>query len=193
MDATMKTPEDYLKAAYSRVIIPDEETGTYTAQIAEFPGCIAEADTLDEAYKNLEETAKGWIRAALEMGQTIPQPSCENKYSGKFALRISRTLHRQAAQIADREGVSLNQFIATTIAEKVGGSQMYVFYAEQLTHRLVAAAGSDFQCLTYLKSSAETPVGNVLLSSVDSASTAKFDFLPNQIQELVIWERHNNG
>lgn len=132
----MKTPEDYLKDPYSRVIIPDEETGSYTAQIIEFPGCIAEADTLDEAYKNLEEAAKGWIQAALDMGQTIPQPSCETKYSGKIALRITRTLHRQATQLADREGVSLNQFLATTIAEKVGSGNVYMSFVTRMDNRL---------------------------------------------------------
>lgn len=62
------------KLPYSRVIVPDSETGTYAAKIPEFPGCFAEGKTPGEAYENLEKAAESWIEAALEMGQEIPLP-----------------------------------------------------------------------------------------------------------------------
>lgn len=67
-------PQQYLKKAYSRVVIPDEDTGTYTAQILEFPGCLAEGKTIRQAYERLEKAAASWIEAALELGQEIPLP-----------------------------------------------------------------------------------------------------------------------
>ena len=66
------TADDYLKEPYTRVVTPDWETGTYTAQILEFPGCVAQGDTVVEAYELLEAVALSWIEAALDLGQQIP-------------------------------------------------------------------------------------------------------------------------
>jgi len=65
-------PRELLKRPYTRVLIPDEESGTFTAQIIEFPGCIAQGATPAEAYERLEAVAESWIEAALEMQQEIP-------------------------------------------------------------------------------------------------------------------------
>jgi predicted RNase H-like HicB family nuclease len=115
----MKT-EDLLRAPYKRVLIPDEESGTYTAEIAEFPGCVSQGQTPQEALENLETAARGWIEAVLDLGQEVPPLSITEEHSGKISLRLPRSLHRRAAQMAQRDGVSLNLFIATAIAEKVG-------------------------------------------------------------------------
>jgi predicted RNase H-like HicB family nuclease len=118
-------PRELLKKPYTRVLIPDEESGTFTAQIVEFPGCIAQGATLTEAYERLDAVAESWIEAALEMQQEIPSPASDNQFSGRFALRLPRSLHRQAAQLAELEGASLNQFITSAIAEKVGAVNVY--------------------------------------------------------------------
>lgn len=68
------TANDLMKKGYARVIIPDQESGTFTAFIFEFPGCIAQGDNPAEAYERLEVAAESWIEAALEMGQDIPEP-----------------------------------------------------------------------------------------------------------------------
>lgn len=114
------TTEAYLKRPYQRVLIPDPEKGGYTAKIAEFPGCVTEGDTAAKALKRLEDAAESWIEAVLDMGQAVPEPMAEQEYSGKLMLRLSRSLHRRAAEMAYAEGVSLNQFIVITLAERVG-------------------------------------------------------------------------
>jgi predicted RNase H-like HicB family nuclease len=116
---------DLLKKPYTRILIPDEESGTFTALIAEFPGCVAQGANPAEAYERLETAAESWIEAALEMKQEIPPPTADAQFSGRFALRLPRSLHRQAAQLAELEGTSLNQFIVTTLAEKVGAVSLY--------------------------------------------------------------------
>jgi predicted RNase H-like HicB family nuclease len=123
---------EFLKKPYTRTLIPDNETGTYTAQILEFPGCVAQGNTPAEAYGRLEAAAESWIEAALEMGQEIPEPASDAQFSGRFALRLPRGLHRQAAQMAEWEGTSLNQFITTAIAEKVGAVTAYRGLERQL-------------------------------------------------------------
>src|SRR5438105_99195 len=105
-----KQPEDYLKEPYSRIVIPEED-GTYSSEMFEFPGCYSFGDTPEEALDNLEEAAKNWIAASLEQGQAIPAPTGRNEYSGKIALRLPASLHKDAVRMAAREGVSLNQFL----------------------------------------------------------------------------------
>ena len=47
-------------------IVEKEPDGGYSAEIAELPGCITEADTLEELKANLKEAAEGWLEAARE-------------------------------------------------------------------------------------------------------------------------------
>ena len=128
---------DYLRKPYSRVLIPDAESGTFTAQILEFPGCIAEGANPAEAFERLEIAAESWIEGAIEMRQEIPPPALDVQFSGKFALRLPRSLHRQVAHLAELEGTSLNQFIVSTIAEKVGAVTMYRELAQQIQSSIV--------------------------------------------------------
>ena len=137
MDGSARTPEDYLKEPYARVLLPDEETGTYAAEILEFPGCVAQGDTPEEAYRNLEEAAKGWIQAALDLDQGIPEPAMNQGYGGRIALRLPRGLHRRAAQMAEREGTSLNQFLVAATAERVGASSLYGRMVQRLEQRAI--------------------------------------------------------
>ena len=74
MTESVTEPEEYLRRPYARTLIPDPDTGTFTALIEEFPGCVTEGNTPEEAHQRLEQNAKAWIKAALDMGQTIPPP-----------------------------------------------------------------------------------------------------------------------
>ncbi|ULO22374.1 type II toxin-antitoxin system HicB family antitoxin [Methylocystis sp. SB2] len=112
-------PHDLLKKPYARVVVPEAD-GSFTAEIIEFPGCVATGDTAAEAVANVEEVALDWIDATLEQGQDIPEPLDRANYSGKLVVRMSKGLHKRAALAAERDGVSLNQFIVTCIAEQVG-------------------------------------------------------------------------
>jgi|ERR1039458_59215 predicted RNase H-like HicB family nuclease len=112
-------PTEILKQPYARILTPDPD-GRFTAEIMEFPGCVAFGDNPAHALSNLEEVAIDWIAAAIEQGQDIPKPMDAADFSGKLVLRMTKGLHRKAALCADREGVSLNQFIVTCLAEAVG-------------------------------------------------------------------------
>lgn len=108
-----------LDERYVRRLTPDP-SGGFTATIHEFPGCIAEGDTAEEAIHNLESTATSWMRSAIANGYPIQPPVDYEGASGKVALRISRRLHQLAAERADLEGVSLNQFIGNALANYLG-------------------------------------------------------------------------
>jgi predicted RNase H-like HicB family nuclease len=140
MSKTTKMTEKYLKEPYSRILIPDEESGTYTAVILEFPGCIAQGNTPQEAYEHLEDAAKDWIAAALDLKQEIPSPSQSLSFGGKILLRLPKSLHRRLTLIAETEGVSLNQFIVSALAEKVGAFTLYDQLIKKLDNKMSKVA-----------------------------------------------------
>lgn len=56
------------------------------------------------------EVMEGWIETKLDAGLPVPMPLSENQYSGKFVVRIPKSLHARLAFEAEKEGVSLNQY-----------------------------------------------------------------------------------
>ena len=112
-------PSAYLRLPYSRVIVPEED-GTFRAEILEFPGCIATGNTEAEALASLRDVAISWLEAVAAMGKPIPQPVENIEFSGKLVIRMPKSLHKKAVLAAERDGVSLNHFIVTGIAEQVG-------------------------------------------------------------------------
>ena len=49
--------------------------------------------------------------------ETIDDIRAEQEFSGRISLRLPRTLHRNLAQGAKNDGVSLNQFILYKLAK----------------------------------------------------------------------------
>ena len=89
-------------------------------QIEDLPGCYAQGETLEEAKEMIEIARRMWMESAYEDGWDIPLPRTERQYSGKFNVRAPKDLHRKLDQLAEREGVSLNQFLVSTLSMAVG-------------------------------------------------------------------------
>ncbi len=114
--------EQLAQRPWSRVLVPDE--GVIAASVPELPGCFAEGATMEEALANLEDALESWLSGAVESGLEIPQPQGEvepEEYSGRFSVRVPKSLHRRLATRADAEGCSLNQLVTTILAEAVDG------------------------------------------------------------------------
>jgi predicted RNase H-like HicB family nuclease len=124
----MATPSEYLAKPYGRNVVPEPD-GSFRAEIIEFPGCIAAGDTAAEALARLEDVAESWLEAVLEKKQRIPEPIESTAFSGKLVLRLARSLHKQAAHAAARDGVSLNYFIANCVAQQVSHRSSGLTYA----------------------------------------------------------------
>ena len=97
---------------YTFVIQPfnDESGFYYTGKVLELDGCLTDGETKEEVLENLREAMEGWIETKLANGFPIPEPFIGEKYSGKFVVRLPKTLHAKLAIEAAREGVSLNQY-----------------------------------------------------------------------------------
>ena len=118
----------YLSLPYTKVLKRDDE-GDVIATIAEFDGCTTHGSDEPEALKNLIDVQAAWLEAAITAGQDIPVPEIEeNLPSGKFVVRIPRSLHQKLNKLAKKDDVSLNQLIvmATTehVARREGRSEM---------------------------------------------------------------------
>ncbi len=57
-----------------------------------------------------------------------------------FPLRLPPGIRSRIERLAEAEGISLNQFIALTLAEKLGASEERAFFVERRT-------GADFEDL----------------------------------------------
>ena len=80
-------------------------------------GCVGQGKTAEEAISEMEANEREWISAAQEVGIPIPAVPVETaqEYSGKLTVRIAPTVHRDAAQRAKSETVSLAQYISDAI------------------------------------------------------------------------------
>jgi antitoxin HicB len=71
----------------------------------------------------IQDAMRGWIEVSLEDGDPIPEPRPLDDYSGKFVVRVPKSLHRELVDAAEREGVSLNQYINVALAQAVLGAR----------------------------------------------------------------------
>jgi predicted RNase H-like HicB family nuclease len=115
--------EEYLKLPYHIVLVSDEDeegNAGWVAEVSELPGCMSQGATPDEAIDHIRDAMEGWISVALEDGRDIPEPVEPTRFSGRFVVRLPRTLHAEVSRLAEEEGVSLNQFVSVALAGAVG-------------------------------------------------------------------------
>ena len=106
---------------YKVVLYPircDDNTVSQSARFPAVDGCVGGGDTPDEAIKEAFENLDVHLKVMEEEGKTIPKE--DEQYSGKFALRMSKSLHEKATMYAEHQGVSLNAFINETLSARIG-------------------------------------------------------------------------
>ncbi len=106
----MKTIEELMKIPYRLEVVEDVSEGGYVVSFPDLKGCITCGETIETAIAAATDAKREWFRAALENGYEIPLPASDEAYSGQFKLRLPKSLHRQLAEHAKREGISMNQY-----------------------------------------------------------------------------------
>lgn len=90
-----------------------EEDEGFIAIAPDLPGSSAWGKSESEAIKELHTVIDLRIKAARKAGNPLPVPSnpAGLGYSGKFLLRVPKSLHASLAHAAKAQGVSLNQYV----------------------------------------------------------------------------------
>lgn len=118
---TNKNLDYYLGLPYKYSIYPAQEGG-YVIEIPDLPGCISQGETVEEAVSMIEDAKRGWLELALEQGAEIPEPTAmvSADYSGKFNVRVPKSLHKSLVENAKTENVSLNQLVVYHLSKSIG-------------------------------------------------------------------------
>lgn len=97
--------------------LTQSEGGGYLIEFPEFPGCIADGETPEEAMREGRDALNSYRRTLEELGRRGQNPET---YSGQWRQRVPKSLHASLARRAMQEGVSLNTLVATLLAEGLG-------------------------------------------------------------------------
>lgn len=110
--------KEYMKLPYTRLVqeINDESGHYFYGKILELDGCQSTGDTLEELFEGLDEAMEGYLEVKLKNNLPIPKPGSAESYSGKFVVRLPKSLHQRLAIEAEKEGVSLNQLALYKLA-----------------------------------------------------------------------------
>ena len=104
---------------YPLEIFWSEEDEGFIAEAPDLPGCSAWGATEANAAREAQRAIAAWLQAARVAGRVIPEPSVTeplDRYSGKFVVRVPRSVHARLSRKAKQEGVSLNQLVASVLA-----------------------------------------------------------------------------
>lgn len=93
------------------------EGGGYLIEFPDFPGCIADGETPEEAMREGRDALTSYQRTLEELGRSGQNADA---YSGQWRQRVPKSLHASLARRAMQEGVSLNTLVATLLAEGLG-------------------------------------------------------------------------
>ena len=101
-----------------------DEDQEFIATCPAFPGLSAFGKTEEKALKEAKVALAGFIETYKANNMALPEPAIHKRVSGKFQLRLPKSLHSFAVLMAHREGVSLNSYIADAVRAKVAGDQV---------------------------------------------------------------------
>lgn len=154
----MKEAENFMNKNY-RVALQYDSDGYWIAEHPELPGCKADGETAQEALSSLDISRELWIESRLATDLEVPEPQEAPQYSGRFVLRIPKSLHRELANEAAAEGVSLNSFVSNILASRHTRREQSVQFVPQLAYPYMGGPYSAF----YVPDKVNMPSSNVLL------------------------------
>lgn len=129
-----------MKLIYPAVFYPfSDESGGYTVEFPDLPGCVTEGKDLEEAFEMAIDAASGWVLEELEEGNEIPKASMyadvkprENgqvnivlldmdKYAeqyGEKAVRKNVTIPAWLNTFAEKRKINFSQVLQEAILAK---------------------------------------------------------------------------
>lgn len=104
---------------YPLTIFWSDEDDGFIVEVPDLPGCTAWGATEADAAHEARDAIAAWLQANAAAGRNAPAPSAVeplSAYSGKFVVRVPRSLHARLTREAKAQGVSLNQWAANKLA-----------------------------------------------------------------------------
>lgn len=93
----------------------------FEARVRELPDLVEYAETYEDAYDLALDSIVTAAEAFAEQRRSFPEASVPfDDFSGRITLRLPRSLHRALAETADREAVSLNQYLVNVLSYFAG-------------------------------------------------------------------------
>ncbi len=99
---------------YQVVVRWSDEDQCYLGEIPALEGCVVDGDDAKSAMSAAYKAAQLWLDDAAKHDDPIPPPT--KRMSGKMTVRLPASLHQEIARRAEREGVSINQWINNKLA-----------------------------------------------------------------------------
>jgi antitoxin HicB len=100
---------DYPKHRFEVRPLAEEDGGGFLVTFPDLPGCMADGETIEDAVAEAVDAEISWLKTREELG--LPE------VSGRFVLRMPKTLHVKLASRAKQEGVSMNTLAVSYLSE----------------------------------------------------------------------------
>ena len=89
----------YLELPYTRELVREDD-GTWFARVLELPGCMTVGGTQQQALDMLDDAMTAWLRVKISDHESIPEPAVTDDFSGRFVVRVTKSLHRDLVRAA---------------------------------------------------------------------------------------------
>lgn len=130
--------EHTMKLVYPACFYQDPETGNYTVEVPDLPGCVSGGPTLADAILMAEDAASGWVLDELEDGKKAPEASAMDRVradQGGFVSLLTLDMDAYAEKYGEkavRKNLTIPAWL-NTFAEK-----QRVNFSQVLTDALTA-------------------------------------------------------
>jgi antitoxin HicB len=123
-DEIKRKTDYYMNLPYTMTVKRHDDQGVYyLAGFVELPDLFMVGPTAEAAVKELLIEKPEYFAECIKRGFKIPLPLHSQKYSGKLNFRMPRRLHEKVAAIAESEGVSINQYLLSAVAQVAGADE----------------------------------------------------------------------
>jgi hypothetical protein len=134
---------------------------------------------------SLDISRELWIESRLATGLEVPEPQVAPQYSGRFVLRIPKSLHRELANEAEAEGVSLNSFVSNVLASRHTREEQSLSFVSQFAYPYMGGVYSAY-CAP---EKVNTPLSNLRSMPSRQQSSWLNQNIPSEIDQTPEKER----
>lgn len=102
---------------YLKLVEWSDADDCYVGSAPPIIGPCCHGGTEAEVMAQLSTIVEEWVEIMQREGHPLPAGTAGRKYSGRFVVRVAPDLHKRASLKALARGESLNQFVASALAQ----------------------------------------------------------------------------